>query len=34
MVLIQDHHLGYVSWEEYERNQAMMAANNHGGNAR
>ena len=28
MVLIQDHHSGYVSWEEYERNQAMMAANN------
>lgn len=28
MVLIKDHHLGYVSWEEYERNQAMMAANN------
>ena len=28
MVLIQDHHPGYVSWEEYERNQAMMAANN------
>jgi len=26
-VLIQDHHLGYVSWEEYERNQAMMANN-------
>ena len=29
MVLIQDHHLGYISWQEYERNQAMMAANNH-----
>ena len=29
LVLIKDHHLGYVSWEEYERNQAMMAANNH-----
>ena len=27
MVLIRDHHLGYVSWEEYERNQAMIAAN-------
>ena len=27
MVLIQEHHLGYVSWEEYERNQAMMADN-------
>ena len=21
LVLIKDHHLGYVSWEEYERNQ-------------
>ena len=29
MVLIRDHHLGYVSWEEYERNQAMIAANRH-----
>src|SRR5580700_5911774 len=29
MVLIKDHHLGYVSWEEYERNQAMIAANSH-----
>ena len=28
-VLIQDHHLGYISWQEYERNQAMMGANNH-----
>src|SRR5262249_14871184 len=28
-VLIQDHHIGYISWQEYERNQAMMAANNH-----
>lgn len=28
-VLIQDHHPGYISWQEYERNQAMMAANNH-----
>ena len=28
-VLIQDHHLGYISWQEYERNQSMMAANNH-----
>jgi hypothetical protein len=27
MVLIKDHHPGYVSWEEYERNQAMIAAN-------
>jgi DNA invertase Pin-like site-specific DNA recombinase len=29
MVLIKDHHSGYVSWEEYERNQAMIAANTH-----
>ena len=28
MVLIRDHHPGYISWEEYERNQAMMASNN------
>jgi len=27
LVLIRDHHSGYVSWEEYERNQAMMATN-------
>jgi DNA invertase Pin-like site-specific DNA recombinase len=28
-VLIKDHHPGYLSWEEYERNQAMIAANAH-----
>jgi len=28
-VLIMDHHCGYISWEQYERNQAMMAANVH-----
>lgn len=28
-VLIPDHHLGYISWEQYERNQAMLAANVH-----
>jgi excisionase family DNA binding protein len=28
-VLIPDHHSGYVSWEQYERNQAMLAANAH-----
>ena len=28
-VLIQDHHLGYISWQEYERNQALMAANHY-----
>jgi DNA invertase Pin-like site-specific DNA recombinase len=26
-VLIPDHHPGYISWEQYERNQATMAAN-------
>lgn len=30
MVLIRDHHPGYISWEEYERNQAMIAMNTHG----
>jgi DNA invertase Pin-like site-specific DNA recombinase len=29
MVLIRDHHPGYLSWEVYERNQAMIAANTH-----
>lgn len=28
-VLILDHHPGYISWEQYERNQATMAANVH-----
>jgi len=28
-VLIPNHHPGYVSWEQYERNQAMLAANTH-----
>ena len=28
-VLIKDHHPGYLSWDEYERNQAMIAANAH-----
>jgi len=28
-VLIQDHHPGYIPWEQYERNQAMIAANAH-----
>ena len=27
MVLIRDHHPGYISWEQYEKNQAMIAAN-------
>jgi DNA invertase Pin-like site-specific DNA recombinase len=28
-VLIPSHHSGYVNWEQYERNQAMLAANTH-----
>ncbi len=28
-VLIKEHHPGYLSWEEYERNQSMIAANNY-----
>jgi DNA invertase Pin-like site-specific DNA recombinase len=28
-VLLRDHHPGYISWEQYERNQAMIAANAH-----
>ena len=28
-VLIPDHHPGYISWEQYGRNQAKMAANIH-----
>jgi hypothetical protein len=28
-VLIKDHHPGYLSWEEHERNQATIAANAH-----
>jgi DNA invertase Pin-like site-specific DNA recombinase len=28
-VLIPGHHPGYISWEQYERNQAMIAANAH-----
>jgi hypothetical protein len=28
-VLIPDHHPGYISWEQYERNQAMIAGNAH-----
>lgn len=27
--LIPDHHPGYISWEQYERNQSTMAANVH-----
>ena len=28
-VLIKEHHPGYLSWDEYERNQSMIAANAH-----
>ena len=28
-VLLRDHHPGYISWEDYERNQALIAANAH-----
>jgi DNA invertase Pin-like site-specific DNA recombinase len=28
-VLLRDHHPGYISWEQYESNQAMIAANAH-----
>jgi DNA invertase Pin-like site-specific DNA recombinase len=28
-VLIHDHHPGYISWEQHERNQATIAANTH-----
>jgi DNA invertase Pin-like site-specific DNA recombinase len=28
-VLIRDHHPGYISWERYERNQALLADNAH-----
>jgi DNA invertase Pin-like site-specific DNA recombinase len=28
-VLIPNHHPGYISWEQYERQQAMLAANAH-----
>lgn len=27
MVLIREHHSGYISWEQFERNQALLAAN-------
>jgi len=29
MVLIRDHHTGYISWEQFERNQAMLSDNAH-----
>ena len=27
--MIRDHHEGYISWEEYERNQKQLALNNY-----
>lgn len=29
-VLIKDHHVGYIEWEQYERNQAQLARNTYG----
>jgi hypothetical protein len=29
-VLIKDHHEGYITWAEFERNQAILATNNYG----
>lgn len=29
MVLLPDHHAGYISWEQYERNQAALASNSY-----
>jgi excisionase family DNA binding protein len=29
IALIRDHHAGYISWEQYERNQATIMANAH-----
>ena len=29
MVLIRDHHPGYISWEQYERNQRLLSGNAH-----
>ncbi len=29
MVLIRDHHPGYITWEQYERNQELLADNAH-----
>ncbi|MDR0591900.1 MAG: recombinase family protein [Bifidobacteriaceae bacterium] len=33
-VLIQDHHPGYITWEEYLANEARLATNNSSGGAR
>jgi excisionase family DNA binding protein len=29
MVLLRDHHTGYICWEQFERNQAMLGENAH-----
>ena len=29
-VLLKDHHKGYIGWSEFERNQALLAANTYG----
>src|SRR5437588_10335024 len=29
MVLIRDHHSGYIAWEQFERNQVMLTDNAH-----
>jgi DNA invertase Pin-like site-specific DNA recombinase len=29
MVLLRDHHAGYISWEQFERNQALLDQNAH-----
>ena len=29
MVLIRDHHPGYIAWEQYERNQRLLSGNAH-----
>ena len=29
-VFIKDHHEGYIGWAEFERNQAVLAANAYG----
>jgi DNA invertase Pin-like site-specific DNA recombinase len=29
LVLLQDHHPGYITWQEFEQNQAMLAENAH-----
>jgi excisionase family DNA binding protein len=29
IVLLRDHHPGYIAWEQYERNQALIASNAH-----